>query len=166
MLTELRKNIAELISQCPTRRPCAVRRSLSPDFLLAIDLPHAAEEATVEKFLHLAQENGWTASVENGWILLDHALPVPPAYADTAANGRLANAIWLLQHHPSDETDDAALRALAKAAEEGDKAVERFCDGCVKDWAVRLRMHQALPGALLPYLNYTASLLASRRNVR
>lgn len=164
MLTELRKNVAEMLSQCPVRRPCAVRRSLTADALLAIDLPQAAETASVEKFLRLAQQNGWKARIEKGWILLDHALPLPPSHAEAEANGRLANTLQLLRLHPSDAMDEAALRALAKAVEEGQRSVERLCNALAQEWAVRLRQHEMLPGALLPYLQYAAYLLEKRSN--
>lgn len=163
MLTGLRREMNALLQQYPTRRPCALRRSLHPDFLLAADLPQAAEQDTVLAFIRRAEQEGWTVRQENGWLLLDHALPQPFIREDVAPSGRLGNAIWLLRLHPSDVMDAGTLRLLAKAAEEGERAVERVCDGCVRDWAVRLRRREALPGGLLPYMLQAACLLEERR---
>lgn len=163
MLTDLRREMAVLLQQYPTRRPCAVRRSLHPDFLLAVDLPQAAEQDTVLAFTQRAEQEGWTVRQEKGWLLLDHALPQPICCEEIAPAGRLGNAVWLLRLHPSDGMDTRTLRLLAKATEEGEKAVERVCDGCVRDWAVRLRRREALPGGLLPYMLQAACLLKERR---
>lgn len=163
MLTDLRREITALLQQYPTRRPCALRRSLHPDFLLAVDLPLAAEEDTVQAFIQRAEQEGWTVRQEKGWLLLDHALPQPTCCKGVAPSGRLGNAIWLLRLHPSDVMDAGVLCLLAKAAEEGEKAVERVCDGCVRDWAVRLRRREALPGGLLPYMLEVACLQEERR---
>ncbi len=163
MLTNLRREITDLLQQYPTKRPCALRRSLHPDFLLAVDLSLASEQETVLAFTQRAVAAGWTVQQDKGWLLLDHALPQPVCCKEAAPSGRLDNAIWLLCLHPNDTVDAITLRRLAKAVEEGERSVERVCDGCLRDWAVKLRKGETLPGGLLPYMRQAACLLAERR---
>ena len=58
---------------------------------------------------------------------------------------------------------EADIRALAKAVESGDGAVERLCRSWHRQWAARLRCGEALPGGLAPYLSQALDLLEQRR---
>lgn len=152
MLTALRAEAAALLSACPTRRRPALRRSDDPTFLLATDLPLAAEAAVAEAFTHQMEAQGWRIVPRGGWLLMDHALPMPADPGLATAPGEMGCALWLLRRHPGGEAPADALRALVKAAEAGPGPLERLCREWHAAWAEALRRHITLPGGLAPYL--------------
>ena len=155
MLSAAREALNLLLSGIRTRRKPAVRRASDDDWMFATDLPLAADEAGTERFVHLASADGWRVGrTENGWLLLDRPSLIPGVTERTGAlpPGEAGALISLLERHPSDTADERALRAVAKAAEEGAAALDRLCARLHADWAEKLRGHEKLPGALLPYL--------------
>lgn len=60
--------------------------------------------------------------------------------------------ISLLERHPSEEMDTAALHRLLKAADHSTAELEKEARRLHQSWAALLRSRQSLPGALLPWL--------------
>lgn len=163
MLTPLRRQMATLLAACPACRKPALRRSDSPGYLLATDLPLAAEAADVSAFQAAAEAAGWHVAAQAGWLLLDHPLPPPVDSGRQTGPGEVGCVLWLARLHPQGGAPEADIRALAKAVESGDGAVERLCRSWHRQWAARLRCGEALPGGLAPYLSQALDLLEQRR---
>ncbi len=149
MLRSLRAQAQEALASVPALRKPALRRSDRADALLATDLPLAAEDAAVEAFRRCMEERGWQVWTEKGWLLMDAPVPAPEALP-VSASGELGCCISLLQRHGGGDAPREAIRAIVKAAEAGQ--IERLCAQLHREWAAALRLHQPLPGGLLPYL--------------
>lgn len=145
----LRHALTALLEGTAVRRRPALRRCDDPRALLATDLPQAAEDAAVADFIRRAEAEGWTVLREGGWLLMDHPVPVPDA-APCQASGEAGCCLQLLRRHPGGDAPPGDVRELLKAAETGQ--TERLCARWHAEWAGRLRLHQPLPGGLLPYL--------------
>ena len=155
MIAALRRELRLMLEDIPSSRKPSVRRCEHPDALLAVNLPFIADEAAIAQFTRTAQEQGWTVTASGGWLLLDHPVPVPDAPQPLHFGGEAGCLLSLLMRHSDESAPCAAdIRALAKAAEESPAAVNRLCAAMHRDWAVRLRNHQPLPGGLAPYLQY------------
>lgn len=152
MLTALRAAVQARLARVPVWRKPALRRSDDPEALLATDLPQAADTEAVERFMAEMAAEGWLIRREKGWLLLDHAVPVPDAILPEALSGEAGCCLSLLMRHPEGEAPPEVIRALAKAAEKGPEAVERFCAGWHGELARQLREHGPLPGKMIPYL--------------
>lgn len=154
MLAPWRIQMQQLLAQTPTKRKPALRRSDDIRALLATNLPQVASEEEVARFCDRAKQNGWRVWKENDWLLMDHPLPVPGEMPDTSgATGEMACCLSMLRRHADGQApEEEMLRALAKAEEQGEQALERFCAGLHRQLAQRLRMHQPLWDGLLPYL--------------
>lgn len=151
MLTALRQQVNARFAALPLRRKPALRRSDHADFLLATDLPLTCDEATAALFVAQMEADGWHVEPVNGWLWLDHPVPVPEASPCTAP-GELGCLISLLERHPGSTADAADIHALVKASEAPEAVLERLCAAWHRNWAERLRRHEPLPGGLLPYL--------------
>jgi hypothetical protein len=155
VLTMLRREVQDMmaaVGKGMARKP-ALRRASNELALLATDFPLIADEECTRRFRRLAQENGWRVWLENGWLMLDKAVPAPAMAAPSDhADNELRCCISLLTRHP--EAGDATrfIRALVKADEAGRQPMQRLCRQMHQEFAAMLRMHQPLPGALLPYL--------------
>lgn len=164
MLKALREQASDALMSVPARRRPALRRSDAPGALLATDLPLVSEEAAVAAFTEQMQALGWRVfRAENGWLLLDAPVPVPAALPPDRPEGEYACCISLLQRHPDACDASAQIRALVKAAEAGAQPFTRLCAQLHADFAARLRRHELLPGALLPYLYQAYHDLYDRR---
>ncbi len=152
MLTALRQQVQAVLYAVPAKRKPALRRSDAPDALFATDLPLVAEEEAVSGFVEEMVAQGWTVRALNGWLTLDAAVPVPEYALPAAMMGACGCCILLLLRHREDGPAQDAIRAVAKAADAGRLPFERLCEQLHGEFAVRLRLHQPLPGALLPYL--------------
>lgn len=152
MLRALRTQVQAHLSAVPcTRRP-ALRRSDDPDALLATDLPLVADASAAEAFIRAMQDIGWRCIPRNGWLLLDAPVPPPDAPVPTVLRGECGCCISLLMRHPDGADSTAYVRRVVKAADAGRIPFERLCGQLHAEFAVRLRQHAPLPGALLPYL--------------
>ncbi len=155
MIAGLRRELRLMLEDIPSSRTPSVRRCEHPDALLAVNLPFLANGAATARFIRTAQAQGWTVVSANGWLLLDHPVPVPEAPQPLHFDGETGCLLSLLTRHPDDKAPcTAEIRALVKAAEESPAAVIRLCAAMHRDWAVRLRNRQPLPGGLAPYLQY------------
>ena len=159
MLTVLRAEVNARFAALPLRRKPALRRSDDAEHLLATDLPLTCDEGTLAAFIRDMEAAGWRVTPVNGWLWLDHPVPVPQA-EPAATEGELGCLISLLERHPGGQADPAAYRALAKAQEAGTLA--RLCAAWHRDWAVRLRRGEALPASLLPCLYACAASTQKR----
>lgn len=152
MLTPLRTQVQSVLYAVPAKRKPALRRSDAPNVLLATDLPQIAEESTVAAFQAAMENQGWTVREHNGWLTLDAPVPMPDADVPAYMAGECGCCISLLLRHPDDIPADDLIRVIAKAEDAGQQPFERLCGQLHADFAARLRRHEALPGALLPYL--------------
>lgn len=152
MLTALRRQVQSALYAVPAKRKPALRRSDAPDALLATDLPLIAEKPAVAAFVQTMAAQGWRTRLHRGWLLLDAPVPVPEADMPQCLPGECGCCISLLTRHADDAPAEAYIRAAVKAAEAGEKYLERLCSQLHADFAARLRRHEPLPGALLPYL--------------
>lgn len=145
-----------MLSALKTRRPAALRRSLSEEWLYATDLPSAASESTLEEFASQARRAGWKIKREDGWIQLDRTvrtlLPgtVPEEWT---AGPSAACCRSLLERHmdhlaPSDGT---AERMLLKATEENPASYEEACRKLHARWAELLRSHRDIPAVHMTF---------------
>lgn len=152
MLTALRTQVQRVLYAVPAKRKPALRRSDAAEALFATDLPLIAEEAAVAVFTADMTGLGWTVSMRNGWLTLDAPVPAPTYAMPDAPAGECGCCISLLRRHQDDAPAEEFIRALVKAADSGRLPFERLCGQLHGEFAARLRRHEALPGALLPYL--------------
>lgn len=152
MLKALRAQVQEKLSLVPCSRQPALRRSDAPDALLATDLPLVADASAVEAFCRAMQHLGWHCTPQGGWLLLDAPVPPPDAPIPPDLRGECGCCISLLLRHPDGADATAHIRRVVKAADAGRMPLERLCGQLHGEFAVRLRQHEPLPGALLPYL--------------
>ena len=152
MLTGLRQAVQAQLARVPVERKPALRRTDDPRVLLMCDLPRVADEAAVAGFVAALETEGWRIWQEPGWLLLDHAVPVPAVVWPEDYPGESGCCLWLLRQHPGDAAADGYIRALVKAAEVGQQRVEWLCTQWHGEFATRLREHLPLPGGLTPYL--------------
>ena len=155
MLRALRARVNAALAEVPVRRKPALRRSDAPDALLATDLPHAAEAEAVAAFVARMTAEGWRIrTAENGWLLLDADVPLPEAApAEEDVPGECGCCLSILARHAEEDGPAAEwLRTIIRAAEAGEKPFERCCGQLHAYLAELLRLHQPLPGILLPYL--------------
>lgn len=152
MLRALREEMQQLLAAAPAGRKPALRRTDAPDALLATDLPLIAEEDDLSAFVAVVMAQGWRVGfLPNGWMTLDHDVPVPDAEAMQHVPGEMGCCLSLVERHPDGEMDKAYIRALVKAEDAGTMELEKLCRLWHRDFARRLRMKQSLPG-VLPYL--------------
>ena len=161
MLTALRHACQAHLLQAEAVRKPALFRSAAPDALLATDLPLVAPPERVATFCRDMAAEGWSIREEKGWLVLDHPVPPPPMRAVTDFSGEAGCCLWLLLHHPDPDCPAEWVRALVKAAEQSGRQLETCCAQLHAAYAARLRLHQPLPGALLPLL---AALLAQKED--
>lgn len=153
MLRPLRGQLQELMADIPVMRRPALRRCDAPDALLATDLPLIAGEDAVQAFMLAARAAGWRMyALPNGWLALDHDVPVPAVEDDVNVPGEAGCCLSLLRRHPGGAAESEMLRALVRADEAGKSQLERLLSAWHRDFAARLREHRALPGGLVPYL--------------
>jgi len=152
MLTDLRLQLTALMAAAQPRRKPALRRASASRWLLSSDLPQLLPPDRLSAFEEAARRAGWRMEEANGWFYFDHALPLPPSSPEPPLSGEAACVASLLRRHPSFVMDEDALRALAKAAEQGGAPLEAFCRQLHLRCAALLRCHQPLPARLLPYL--------------
>jgi len=165
VLRELRRQVTCALNEMPASRKPALRRSDSPDALLATDLPLVADREAVEAFAARLTAQGWRVLPgSNGWLLLDADVPVPQVVGDFHPQGEAACCISILQRHPGNGDAREKIRALVKAAEAGKQPLERLCAALHGDLAAMLRQHEPLPGELLPYLYRAVQDVSDRRN--
>ena len=157
MLTALRKEVYQAAEGLTLRSPLSLRRAREADALFVCNLPQLTGDEGVSRFTQRLACRGWHIRRLGGRLLLDAPIPLPEApETPVSAAAETACCLSLLRRHPSGLTDRAALRSLAKAAEEGPAAVEALCRAWHRQWAVLLRQGQPLPGGLLPYLEFAA----------
>ncbi len=152
MLTVLRQQVQVVLYAVPAKRKPALRRSDLPEALFATDLPLVAEEEAVAAFCVQMEAQGWRIGRHKGWLTLDAPVPVPEYDIPEALDGECGCCISLLLRHPDAASAESFIRAVVKAADAGRQPFERLCASLHGEFAVRLRNHESLPGALLPYL--------------
>ena len=159
MLTDLRQQVQAVLYAVPAKRKPALRRSDLPDALFATDLPLVAEKAAVDAFCAQMARLGWRAGMHNGWLTLDAPIPVPETFIPDILAGESGCCISLLLRHREDAPAEAVIRAVVKAADAGRQPLEKLCAALHGEFAVRLRRHEPLPGALLPYLCHAYQMM-------
>ena len=106
-MNKLRQEALELLSSAETFRPAVLRRSLRNDAMYATDLPRIADNETVAGFLQKAEESGWHAEMENGWIHLDR---VPESMSEGCFQGPYGLdaecCLSILARHTAEEKTD------------------------------------------------------------
>lgn len=152
MLTALRRAMQAHLAAVPAQRKPALRRTDDPDALLMTDLPRIVPPEAVDAFISAVEAEGWRVRQEPGWMLLDHPVPAPEMVWPEAYPGEWGCCLWLLRQHPGNDAPPAYIRALVKAAEQGQDKVERLCKQWHGEFAALLRERQVLPGGLAPYL--------------
>lgn len=165
MLTALRAEANALLAATCTRRKPALRRSDAPGALLATDLPFAADPDAVADFTARAERAGWLVTqAPNGWLLLDHEVPLPDAPLPDVADGACGRCLSILMRHP--EAGDARewIRRIVTALDAGERDFQRLCERLQAELAAMLRRREPLPGALAPYLAQAYITLEKRRN--
>lgn len=152
MLRALRQQVQEALYAVPAKRKPALRRADAADALLATDLPLIADQETVQAFIATMEAQNWRVREHNGWLLLDRCVPVLEYGIPGELAGECGCCISLLLRHPEDAQAAMLIRSVVKAADAGRQPFERLCAQLHGEFSTRLRLHQPLPGALLPYL--------------
>ena len=155
----MRAQVQSALYAVPVKRKPALRRSNLPDALFATDLPLVAEEAAVEAFCAQMAQLGWRTGLHNGWLTLDAPIPTPDASVPKAPAGECGCCISLLLRHMEDAPAEEFIRAVVKTADAGHQPFEKLCAALHAEFAARLRGHEPLPGALLPYLCHAYQLM-------
>ena len=117
MRAPLRQEARRMLTACAAKRPPALRRCLTPDALLATDLPLCAGSAEVEAFIRRAAAAGWAVKRQGDWLTLDHPLALCPADLPDSAEGEACRS--LLARHPGLTLPSPLLRRLWKAMDAG-----------------------------------------------
>lgn len=159
MLKPLRMQVQLLLADVPARRKPALRRSDEPNALLATDLPLIADDAAVTGFVRAAETLGWRTRMHRGWLLLDAPVPAPECDVPVRLQGSCGCCLSLLLRHREEAPAEDLIRAVVKAADAGRQPLERLCGQLHGELAARLRRHEPLPGALIPYLSQAYPLL-------
>lgn len=152
MLTGLREQVQSVLYAVPAQRKPALRRSDKPDALFATDLPLVAEADIVRAFMADMELRGWTVRERNSWLMLDASVPVPGYEIPAELAGECGCCISLLLRHQDHAPATDFIRAVVKAVDAGKQPFEHLCGQLHGEFAARLRRHEVLPGALLPYL--------------
>ena len=140
MLTRARAEAASLLEGLPCARHVAIRRALSEGWMLAVDLPQAAEPETVRLFVLRAEARGWRTLETDGWLLLDNpGLLELPGVPDPLPGGERGCVYSLLRRHPEFREDVPALRLIAAASEMSPRAAETLYRRVHIRWAEALR---------------------------
>ncbi len=146
-LEKWRLEITALMDKAGCLRPPALRRSLRNDALFSTDLPQAADEESVSRFIHDARLAGWRTEKSNGWIHLDRDAMFDAAEKFPTFGPEALCCLSLLKRHAKDTapSDGMTERSLLKASEEGYAAFECLCGKLHAQWAAQLRSHINLP---------------------
>lgn len=151
-----REELQALFLPLSLRRKPALRRSLRPDWLFAVDLPDCAEPEAVEDFLCRAEAGGWKAKEDGHWIQLKPAVfSFPEGMLPSPPEGEAACLDELLCRHPGSADPEAEMLFLIKAREEGEADWESACRELHREFALRLRK-----GIPLPALSFRASCIS------
>ena len=140
MLSRARAEAAALLEGLPCRRPPAIRRALAEDWMLATDLPAAADPDTVDAFVRRALDHGWRTGLSDGWLLLDkpELLDIPDA-PDLLPDGEGGCVFSLLARHPEFREDIFAMRRIAAASEMSPQVADAVYRRVHARWAEMLR---------------------------
>lgn len=152
MLRKLREQVQSVLYALPARRKPALRRSDAPDALFATDLPLVVEENGAALFIAEMECKGWRVQEQSGWLKLDMPVPVPDAGIPDVLQGECGCCISLLMRHGGAADATGFIREVVKASDASCQVLERLCMQLHGEFAARLRRHEPLPGALLPYL--------------
>ena len=147
-INELRRELNTLLAGTAFRRPPALRRSLSEDWLYAADLPGICSGPALEDLLSRVREAGWETGTEGDWIQFRKPAPEPPeGWYEGPFGAEAACCAGLLRRHPERESAPPCRETclLIKAGEEGREALERACADLHGQWAERLRTGRKLP---------------------
>ncbi len=145
-----RRDMRELLDGAGTVRPAALRRSLSPDFLYATDLPGLLSREELRDFRKKAEERGWSTAEEKGRLQMKKRAEQPPEGWFEGPFGPEAACCGSLmkRHGGGEEYDEEGILSLIKAGEEGPEAYEQVCGRMHRQWAERLRKKEELPGTV------------------
>lgn len=152
MMKELRAQVQRELYAVPAQRKPALRRSDLHNALLATDLPLIAPDEAVQDFAARMAAIGWRCWLHNGWLALDAPIPAPDADVPQVLTGEAGCCISLLLRHQDNGPAQDWIRAVVKAADAGKMPFERLCGELHSALAAMLRVHQPLPGELLPWL--------------
>ena len=107
----------------------------------------------MQAFLMQMETQGWRCRVQEGWIHLDASVPAPTCEIPANLAGACGCCISILQRHSAENGPaEDLIRRLAKAADAGPMVFAKECEWLHGELAQMLRLHQLVPGALLPYL--------------
>lgn len=149
-----REEIRALLDLFAGKRPAALRRSLSADYLYATDLPAAAGEEKTAAFRDAAELAGWRTERSGAWILLDREVHEMPEALRHVTGGTEAEACGsLLRRHTGGCTEETGIltRRLIKAAEEGTASYRQVCGEIHARMAEKLRKGEPLPDLSLTF---------------
>lgn len=137
----LRQELNRLLSAMEASRKPALRRSLSPDYLYATDLPLCASSEICEVFRRQAAAAGWESCPAGSWLNLRKAGALFPSgwWESLPREGEAACVSGLLLRHPSLRLSRSQAHLLLKAREESPASLEKACRSVHQDFARQLR---------------------------
>lgn len=152
MLTALRLELNTLMAAAqPSRKP-ALRHANREGWLLCSDVPSLLDEAALTALCDQLHAAGWQTQLQNGWLYFDKPVPVPVVDMAAEFPGEVGCVVSLLRRHNDAAPCGEAIRLLCCAHDKGAVQVERLCRTLHQQMAEKLRLHQPLPGGLLPYV--------------
>ena len=136
-----RQELNRLLSSLEASRPPALRRSLSPDYLYATDLPLCASSEACDTFRARASAIGWESIPSGSWINLRKSSSLFPRgwWDSLPREGEPACVADLLRRHPSLRLSRSQSCLLLKAREEGPASLEKASRSVHQDLARHLR---------------------------
>ncbi len=144
VLTCERQSVLAALQGLDGAETVRLRRAARPDMLLQFYMSSALNPLLSIQALEKA---GFRVRVEGRICMVDRPLRFHAAPC-RAWPGPVRNLISLLERQDHFRDDPDALRALARAADEGRKALDRFAEKKLEDCAAALRERRACPDLL------------------
>ena len=166
MLTALRKELNGRFAAWSLPRRPALRRAEEAEWLFCTDLPLLMDAEALTAALEALSLVGWRWERRGGWLWLDHPLQTPEDVPDIPLSEEAACLVSLLERHPDGPEEPALYRTLAKASEQGMLPWLKLCRALHRDWAVRLRLHQPLPGKAVPWIRAAEACILRKQRTR
>ena len=149
-MEQLKHELRGLLEACMPHARYTLRRSRDEGSLYAVAFAPDVPEMLTARFTEAARKAGWICTPGNGWLLMDHAVPVPePCTCVLTGERRCLQKI--MDTHACTAPGMDTLRRVQRAWDAGATSAERLCLELHHECAARMRRHEK-PEDLRPWL--------------